>query len=315
MPPSKISDADFALRFEAVGPARLARDIGVNERNIHARRRRLEGLLGRPLTAPSRKLQAHGETGGRARVNLDVQDGTVIIGSDAHYWPGIISTAHAGLVHFCEQLRPIAVVMNGDLLDFPKGGRWPSIGWEYRPEIADEIESAQERLAEITAAAPNARHVWPLGNHDARFESLVANQLPQLANVKGVHLKDHFPDWEPCWSAWINNSVVVKHRHKSGLHAALNNALWSGRSIATGHLHKGIVYPLTDYNGTRYGVDLPWMGENHGPQVEDYTEDNPVNWRSGFCVLTFKDGRLMQPELAFAVATGVIEFRGEWHNV
>jgi hypothetical protein len=208
-------------------------------------------------------------------------------------------------------MQPDAVVMNGDVCDFAGASRWPALGWEYTPEIADEIECVNERLAEIEAAAPKAKRYWPLGNHDARFESLIANKAPELAKVKGIHLKDHFPEcWRPCWSLWVNDSLVIKHRFKSGIHAAFNNTMWAGKSIITGHLHKGIVYPFTDYNGTRYGVDLPWLAENYGPQVA-YAEDSSVNWRSGYCLVTIKDGVMCQPELAFVYDVGVIEFRGE----
>jgi hypothetical protein len=38
-----------------------------------------------------------------------------------------------------------------------------------------------------------------------------------------------------------------------------------------------------------------------------------VNWRAGFAVLTFKDGKLMPPELAHVVSEdeGKLYFRGE----
>ena len=42
-----------------------------------------------------------------------------------------------------------------------------------------------------------------------------------------------------------------------------------------------------------------------------------MDWRSGFCMLTFKNGRLLMPEL-FQVHDeneGTIEFRGKVYNV
>jgi hypothetical protein len=44
-----------------------------------------------------------------------------------------------------------------------------------------------------------------------------------------------------------------------------------------------------------------------------YTENNPVNWRAGFAVLTFINGKLMPPELAEVVNEdeGLIYFRGK----
>jgi hypothetical protein len=310
MPKAAVSQAEFIALFESLGGAATAKTLKQNVRSVHYRRRAIEARIGRELVPPSVVLAEKGHSGS-ARHHLKIKDGVVIIGSDAHYWPGIITTAHAGLVKFCEDMKPTAVVMNGDCVDGAKLSSHPPIGWEYRPEFADELEAVGLRLGEIEAAAPDAEKVWPAGNHDLRFESRIARVLPELALVKGVHLKDHFPEWAPCWGCWINHQVVIKHRFKGGLHAAFNNTLWSGLSVVTGHLHKGIVYPFTDYNGTRYGVDMPWMGENFGPQTVDYTEDSSVNWRSGFAVLTFIDSVLCQPELAFAVDTGVIEFRGQ----
>jgi len=128
-------------------------------------------------------------------------------------------------------------------------------------------------------------------------------------------LSDHFPLWEPCWSCWINDDVVVKHRFKGGIHAAFNNVLWSGKSIITGHLHKGTVTPFTDYNGIRYGVDGPTLAEPYGPQFVDYTEDNPRNHRSGFVVLEFYKGKLLQPQMALVTPEGQIEFERRVYEV
>src|SRR6185437_12296595 len=112
----------------------------------------------------------------------------------------------------------------------------------------------------------------------------------------GVHLRDHFPDWEACYSLFINNDVVVKHRLKGGIHATHNNTMWAGKTIVTGHLHSLKATPLTDYNGTRFGVDTGCLADVFGPQFE-YQEDAPRNHRSGFAVLTFHRVELLWPEL------------------
>jgi hypothetical protein len=122
-------------------------------------------------------------------------------------------------------------------------------------------------------------------------------------------LFSYFPGWHTGWRVDINNSVVVKHRWHNGQHATYNNTLKSGRSIVTGHLHKLMVTPWTDYNGRRYGVDTGTLAEPGGDQFV-YVEENPVNWCSGFAVLTFKNGMLLPPELC-EVINGVAYFRGE----
>ena len=205
------------------------------------------------------------------------------------------------------------VIANGDVVDLPKVGRHPSIGWEKRPEVVDEIAVAQQRLREFRSVAPRAALFWTAGNHDLRFESYIANNASQFAGVEGVHLHDHFPDWTPAWMVEINGAVMVKHRWKGGTHAAHNNTVQSGRSIVTGHLHSAQVTCWTDYNGTRYGVDTGTLAVPFDEAFVDYTEANSVNWRSAVTVLTFYNGQLLLPEQlhVFDETQRLTMFRGQ----
>ena len=81
--------------------------------------------------------------------------------------------------------------------------------------------------------------------------------------------------------------------------------------MVTGHLHSLKVTPFDDYNGIRYGVDTGCLADTDGKQFMDYTEDNPKNWRSGFAVLTIRNGNLMWPEVVHVSKEGV-EFRGNY---
>jgi hypothetical protein len=318
MPTPRIADPDFIDIFERLGPAAMAKATGLTIRAVYARRDNLERKLGRNIVAPgttSATFRTRFHTNHPERFHLDIENGTIIVGSDQHYWPGVVTQAHKGFVKFCKELKPDAIILNGDVFDGASVSRHPSIGWENKPSVIQEIEACQERLGEIIDAAPKAKRVWSLGNHDARFETRLANVAPQYAKVHGMHLRDHFPLWEPCWSAWVNDDVVIKHRFKGGIHAAFNNALWSGKSIITGHLHKGVVTPFSDYNGTRYACDLPTMADPYGPQFVDYTEDSARNHRSGFAVVTFHKGKILQPQMALVTDDGVIDFERRIYEV
>ncbi len=212
---------------------------------------------------------------------------------------------------WCAKFKPEIVVLNGDVLDAPTISRHPPINWAHLPDLADEIEACGERLDEIRKAAKNAKLVWTLGNHDARFEMRLATVAPEYARLKGTSLKDHFPEWWPALSCWINDDLVIKHRFKNGMHAPHNNTLWAGRNMVTGHLHSQKVYPISDYNGTRWGCDGGTMADPYGPQFL-YGEDNPVSWRSGFVMLTIRDGQLQNaPELIRVMDENKVDFRGE----
>lgn len=307
-----LSDADFERMFKEVGPTEMASRLKIRERNVYDRRQRLEAKLGRQITGPDHHNRTRFHIDHPQRIRLDVPDGVVLVGSDGHYWPGEVSTAHRAFVKFAKDMKPKAVVFNGDAFDGASVSRHPPIGWAGLPTVQDEIEACQDRLDEIVKAMPKGcRKVWTLGNHDSRFETRIATVAPEYAKVAGVSLKDHFPLWEPAWSCWVNNDCVIKHRFKGGIYAPANNTLWAGKTMVTGHLHSSKVQPITDYNGTRYGVDTGCLAEPFGEPFIDYTEDSPRNWRSGFCVLTFIDGKLLAPELVSVWDEGVVQFRGE----
>lgn len=309
---AKISEADFIRLFQEIGPYRLAKQSGVSEKNVMSRRRRIEQRTGISLAGPNTKknkliVSSH------ARLQTTIKNGIVLIGSDPHYWPGITSTAHRAFIWAIKEFQPSIVVMNGDVLDGSTISRWPPIGWEKRPSLVDEIETCQERLHEIELACKRSTELyWPLGNHDARFETRIATVAPEYAKINGVHLRDHFGDrWQPCWSVFVNDDVAIKHRFKGGIHAAHNNTIWAGRSIFTGHLHSLKVIPFDDWNGTRWGVDTGTLADPNGPQFVNYSEDNPKNHRSGFIVATFDGGKLLWPEVVRVVDDRHVDFRGK----
>ena len=111
--------------------------------------------------------------------------------------------------------------------------RFPKVGWGTTPNVKQELEAVQERLDEIRLVAKGSDLWWTMGNHDQRFEARLAQNVPEYAGVAGFTLKDHFPHWAPCWSVWINDDVVIKHRSKSGIHAPHNNTMWAGKTIIT----------------------------------------------------------------------------------
>jgi len=313
MPP-KITDAEFLrLWDEHKSPLKVAKATGLSERRVHTRRRAIENKLN--ISLKSGKA-VHIQ---KARHEAGLTDGIAIIFSDAHFWPGLRTTAFKGLLWAINELKPHIVVANGDIFDGSSISRHARINWSAVPNVKQELQACQEALKEIEDACEKARHhtqlIWPLGNHDSRFESRLSEAASQFEGVVGMALKDHFPKWHPCWSCWLSDSVVIKHRYKNGVHATHTNTLNAGVTTVTGHLHSLKVTPFGDYNGTRWGVDTGTLAEIDGPQFIDYLEDGPVNWRSGFAVITMKDGKPLWPELVSKHAEGIINFRGQLIDV
>lgn len=306
------SDADFIELFETIGPQQMSSRLGVRTQGIFERRRNLEKKIGRKLVPKSKNQITIPEIEHPDRIQISCLNGVVLVGSDAHIWPGPPTTAMRAFLKFAKELKPRAVVMNGDVVDLPQISRHPRIGWDNYPSVVDELKAAQDALIKLEGAVQrNTKLVWTLGNHDSRFETRLAMVAPEYAKLFGFHLKDHFPKWDPCWAVWVNNDVVIKHRFKGGIHAAHNNAVNSGKSMITGHLHSAKISPWTDYNGTRYGVDTGCLADPDAEAFLDYTEDNPKNWRSGFLVLTFVNGKLLPPELVSVWTKNSVVFRGK----
>jgi hypothetical protein len=293
--------------------SKIAAELGLTgPRSVFDRRKRIERDQGLILRAGEQELIKKLKR--KPRLDTEVKSGVVIVGSDAHYWPGDPSTAHRALVKFIKELRPHVVILNGDVFDGASISRWERIGWDSRPTVKQELDVCNERLVEIEDAAKGAERYWPLGNHDARFETFLAKHAPQFEGIEFFSLKDRYPKWKPCWSLFLNDTVI-KHRFKGGIHATHNNTMWAGKSIVTGHLHSMKVTPFSDYNGTRYGIDTGTLADPNGEQFVDYTEDNPKNWRSGFAVLTYHNKRLLWPEFVHVIGDTEVEFRGKVYTV
>lgn len=315
MPAAICSDAEFIELWKTHGgAAKVAEMLDMTARKVLARRRRLE--IRHNISLPA-KNQAQGHhykhlspTEYAARRQLEVKDGTVLIFSDAHFWPGVRTTAFKALLMFIREMKPKAIINNGDAFDGASISRYPRIGWDSRPSVVEELKACRERLSEVEDAANGAKLYWPLGNHDARFENRLAQNASEFEGVKGFSLKDHFTAWTPCWSVWINGQVVVKHRLKGGIHATRNNTLNAGLTTFTGHLHQLKVTPLDDYRGTRWGVDTGTLADPSGPQFVDYLEDGNTDWRSGFAVATFNNGEMLWPEVVRVKEFGKVDFRG-----
>ena len=309
-----ISEEQFLETWNRLKSAKLvSEELGVTERAAHSRRRRLEEKHGTTLKVEDQRWVYRQYIFPNA-VDLGIENGTVIVFSDAHFWPGIRSTAFKALLYAIETYAPKAVICNGDAFDGAAISRHPPMGWEKLPSVIQELNTCKAMLGEVSETAKTIRHnvklIWTLGNHDARFSARLAANAPQYVQTPGFRLEDHFEAWQFCWSVWLTKEVIVKHRYKGGVHATHNNTVGAGTSIVTGHLHSLKVTPYADYNGNRFGVDTGTLADPYGPQFS-YSEQNPLNHRSGFAMLTFKDGQLLWPELFHVWNKDHIEFRGE----
>lgn len=316
MAKATCSDDEFIRMARDLQSAeQVAKAIGVSIQSTFLRWKRLEkrfGIVLPKFDRSSRKQTVAGVDYSKAVASLRIDDGVVIVGSDFHIVDTQWTTMQRAFVVFAKRLKPTAVIVNGDVADFGQISRYPSIGWEKKPSLIHELRAIEEYLGLLAQAAPGAKRVWPLGNHDARFESRIAAVAPEFREVKGIHLRDHFPLWLPCWRCDINDDVIVRHRELGGEHADFRNVVTAGKTMVTGHDHRTGVVPYRNYRGLHFGVRCGYMADSaRDPQFVNYLEGKEPNWHPAFAVLTFREGRLLWPELVTKHDDTQVEFRGE----
>ena len=312
MPNAKVSDEEFIRLFQEHGsPKKVADIIGVAEKSVYSRRDRLMRATGISLESFAAKQTSISKaTIRRNEIHFEVRNQTILVASDCHYWPGESTVAHKAFIRLCKQLKPAAIVLNGDVFDGARISRHDPLYRNETPSVKQELEVCQDRLGEIEKASHNSKLFWLYGNHDTRLWRYMRINAPEVEGAFGADLFDYFPGWHCGYLMHVNNNTVIKHRWHNGIHATYNNVLKGGRSIVTGHLHRLQVSAWGDYNGRRYGVDTGTLAEPQGEQFA-YLEGNPVPWASGFAVLTFdKDGMLLPPELCEVIGETAY-FRGK----
>ena len=337
MPAALCSDEDFISLWQSLKSAtKLADSLGIDKRNVLRRRRNIEAKYNIQLLTDEKffnnnhienvKLEHNRrleETRHNVRRGTTLEKGRVLVFSDAHFYPDDETTAFRALLECIKEFQPEVIICNGDAFDGTTNSRHSPINWNKAPSVIEELQAVQHYLAEIEKTTKfHSNLIWCLGNHDARFEQFLINQAPMYAGVPGTSLKDHFPIWKSCWSYFINNDTQIKHRWKGGKFGGANNTLHSGLNIVTGHTHVLSVDPYTDHsphfkNGTRYGVQTGTLAYPKGNQFIDYCEDNPVNWRSGFVLMTWHKSQLLMPEMiqVYDEEQGEVQFRGKVFSV
>ena len=277
--------------------------LKVTPQNLHNRIKRFKERFPNGLTENA--LTAQGWTYPRI-IKINAPSTKWIIGSDLHVWAGEPPDIYKAFVTVAKKLKVNGIVLNGDIID---GARISRHGIPLRsksPKISAEIDTAKKWLKML----PNTHYkCWSMGNHDIRLDNYIAANASELDDYI-LSLKEHFPEWEMAYAFEINDNTEIRHRFRSGVHAAWNNTLHSGVNILTGHTHQLSVTAQRDRRGSRYGIETGMLADPNGPQFE-YSEGTPNRAQQGFVVISFDEtGCLLPPETCEMVRGRPI-FRGD----
>jgi hypothetical protein len=159
----RVSEEEFIELWRTHRSASIvAKTIDVPASMVHKRRRSIERRRGIVLESDRHTAAnfAHLQTAHKhpQRLDLGILNGTIVVFSDAHFWPGIRTTAFKGLLHIIRNMQPQAVVNNGDAFDGASISRFPRIGWDQTPSIIQELKACDAALGEIEECTKKARH-------------------------------------------------------------------------------------------------------------------------------------------------------------
>lgn len=230
---------------------------------------------------------------------------SVLIGGDAHFWPGEASIMWRAFVKMAKTLKPDCIILNGDILDGASVSIHKRMLGVRVPKVVEEVETAQERLAELPKKAIK---LWSMGNHDIRIDNFLANSANELEEYVGSFV-DRFPAWRFA-HAFNINEVEVRHRFRGGIHTAWNNALHSGVSIVSSHTHQLQVTAVRSRK-TLYGIECGMLADPMHRCFE-YTEFMPSRICPGFVFLTFDDGFELMPPQVCELVRGRPAFQGSY---
>lgn len=321
--PKNVSDEEFIKAWNNFQSATaVAEATGLSLRAAFSRRKAIEERRGIVLGAiNANKGVKHTSEAAKAiqssrrDVNrIEIENGVIIVGSDAHYSPGHVPTAHKALCNLVTDLgsEVKAVVLNGDILDGGAISRHPRIRWKSAPSVKDELDAVIERTEEIRAAiSPGTRLLRTYGNHCARFESRLSAQVPEYEGIGGFLLKDHLPHWMDSDRIDVNENMVIIHDWHAGVHSGWNDVLKGGCHTVTGHTHELGCKAHRGFKDTHYGIKTGMLADEHQSEF-DYRLGKPgMNWQSGFAVLTWVDGMLLFPEFCAVRDDEAAYFRGK----
>ena len=131
MTQARCSDEDFIdLWHKHQSATKLSKILDVDLRNVQNRRKRIEARYNIKLIAKDKPSTRLTIPENKVRTNLSIEDGLIIVGSDCHYWPGYVSTAHRAFVHLIKKLKPSGIVLNGDIMDNATISQHNRIGWD-----------------------------------------------------------------------------------------------------------------------------------------------------------------------------------------
>ena len=249
------------------------------------------------------------------RQNLPPLTSHISVSSDVPYAMLVFSDAHfeghetASYKIMLEVLKDLVksrqlkcVVANGDIMDLSILSTFAKFTLDIRPAertVQQEILDSQKQLNKIQKIINSSKYpvkqIATFGNHEMRLSKFESMWGKQFEDFEGFKMQNLFPDWEWAMSHLVDDTVMIKHRMRGGIHTAYQNSMRSGMNIVTGHTHQLNQRTFNTYTTSSMSVQTGHLSEDYHP----YLEDNVANdWNIPISVIMIDPvEKTIHPEL------------------
>ncbi|QDP61026.1 MAG: hypothetical protein Tp1123DCM1511741_15 [Prokaryotic dsDNA virus sp.] len=244
-------------------------------------------------------------------VKVQSEPYTMVVFSDAHF-EGYETPSYLILLEVLKDLTKTkelkAVVANGDMLDLSILSTFAKYTLEVEPKlrtVQQEIYDSQEQLSKIQRIIDKAERkhhmvihqIATYGNHELRLSKYVSRMGIAFEDFQGFTMHNIFPDWQWAMSHFVDDTVMIKHNMRGGIHSTYQNAYRAGVNIITGHTHQLNARTWVNYNSTNLAVATGHLSEPyHSYQIHNVAND----WHNGFAVVKIDPKeKTIHPELVY----------------
>lgn len=194
------------------------------------------------------------------------------------------------VINLIKQEKPTHVIQLGDILDqysFSKFSRSLNLTTPKK-EIKRGLGMARQFWKDIQKAAPKAKYLQLLGNHDIRIQKRIAERLPELESLfdlqnlydfKGVKVsksdRDHL----------MIDGVIYTHGHYS---KSIDHAKYYLKPTVHGHLHRAGLSTFGDL----WSMDVGHLADEKSLPLS-YTASKTSRWHMAVAVVENSNPRLI----------------------
>lgn len=186
---------------------------------------------------------------------------------------------------FLKDFQPDILILNGDIFDMPQISKFHLRRKEVMlaTNIQSDIDHGHAGLELLMDAAKAKEILYPMGNHEDRWEAFLGAKAPELASLRALTIEELLvPDGVKYTSYgngyWLNDSLFIYH----GLYIGKNNwtdaeRLQIGASSITGHRHHQRVTYFTSRKQTFKNIAQGCLCKLDPPYLRSSSD-----WQQGF---------------------------------